>query len=472
MEGSVVDMTALDDFSNADFGDKRLNRRLVTIAKRLAPNPSQSFPKAAESEAALEATYRFFQNDKVTPAAILAPHIAATVERAAAQGLVLVPHDTTELSFSTEREGLGRLNDAGQGLFAHIALAVSAEGMRQPLGILGMLTYTQPQKPKRQKHTERIPPSKRQSYRWTKLVEQVEERFDGHAEAVHLLDSEADAYLLLAHMVSHKRRFVVRLKYDRRVTDQAGNRHALGDVLENLEGIFEREVPLSPRAAPKRTPGSRKRNLPRETRLARLEFTATRVLFHAPHGEQTSTKSIAVHVVHVRELDVPEGMEAVDWRLVTTEPIGSAADVGRIVDFYRTRWVIEELFKALKTGCAIEKRQLESRDALCNALALLLPIACDLLALRILARVDPERPAHTVLSAPVLRVLQMHTRTKLAETATVREAMLAVARFGGHITRNGDPGWMVLGRGYDTVLLLAEGLVLSAGNTAKHMINP
>jgi hypothetical protein len=31
--------------------------------------------------------------------------------------------------------------------------------------------------------------------------------------------------------------------------------------------------------------------------------------------------------------------------------------------------------------------------------------------------------------------------------ATVRDAMLGIAALGGHIKNNGDPGWLVLGRG-------------------------
>jgi hypothetical protein len=30
---------------------------------------------------------------------------------------------------------------------------------------------------------------------------------------------------------------------------------------------------------------------------------------------------------------------------------------------------------------------------------------------------------------------------------TVRDVMLGIAKRGGHITNNGDPGWQVLGRG-------------------------
>jgi len=40
---------------------------------------------------------------------------------------------------------------------------------------------------------------------------------------------------------------------------------------------------------------------------------------------------------------------------------------------------------------------------------------------------------------------------------TVKDAMLAVAGLGGHLRRNGDPGWLVLGRGMHDLLLLELG---------------
>jgi len=35
--------------------------------------------------------------------------------------------------------------------------------------------------------------------------------------------------------------------------------------------------------------------------------------------------------------------------------------------------------------------------------------------------------------------------------------MLAIARLGGHLKRNGEPGWLVLDRGYLKLLDLAQG---------------
>jgi hypothetical protein len=41
--------------------------------------------------------------------------------------------------------------------------------------------------------------------------------------------------------------------------------------------------------------------------------------------------------------------------------------------------------------------------------------------------------------------------------------MLAIAALGGHIKNNGDPGWLVLGRGYEDLLLLERGAALALG---------
>ena len=137
----------------------------------------------------------------------------------------------------------------------------------------------------------------------------------------------------------------------------------------------------------------------------------------------------------------------------------------KIIDCYRGRWRIEEFFKALKTGCAFEKRQLESRQTLLNALALFIPVAWILLRLRTAARSDESIPAGAVLDPEQILVLrkasQVTHKLALPETPSAREAMLAIARFGGHLRSNGDPGWMVLGRGYQDLLMMVVGYRLA-----------
>jgi len=80
------------------------------------------------------------------------------------------------------------------------------------------------------------------------------------------------------------------------------------------------------------------------------------------------------------------------------------------------------------------------------ALGIFIPLAWNLLRLRFLSRAAPDAPAATVLTPTQLAVLRTHPRVELTDEPTVREALLAVAKLGGHIRNNGDPGWLVLGR--------------------------
>ena len=146
---------------------------------------------------------------------------------------------------------------------------------------------------------------------------------------------------------------------------------------------------------------------------------------------------------------------------VPSEHVASRLCFELIVDAYRTRWVIEEYFKALKTGCAFEKRQLESAKTIFNSLAVFLPIAWSLFHLRHLARIDSTKPAEDVLTRLQVRMLQLHPDVGLKEEPTTQDACLAVARLGGHIKQNGPPGWQVLGRGFEKLLQVEQGAQLA-----------
>src|SRR5439155_25812657 len=140
---------------------------------------------------------------------------------------------------------------------------------------------------------------------------------------------------------------------------------------------------------------------------------------------------------------------------VTREPIRTAEQILRVVDYYRCRWPIEEFNKALKTGCRVEARQLVAVTALINAVALLAPIAWSILHLRTLANSVNPPPASTVLAPTQIAVLKAHPKTQNrfddANPPTARDVLYAVAALGGHLKRNGAPGWLTLYRGYKTL---------------------
>jgi len=454
-------MTIADELAGAQFGDERLTHRLIEVVEQMVVAPDASFPAAAADDAALEATYRFFGNQEVTPERILAPHVEATRKRVADAGPSLVIHDTTDFEFKGDRAEMGWLDHRKNGFFGHFALALANDGSRRPLGILGLQTIFRYEPPKDRTHRRLHRHSVgSEEHRWWNLIEHVETLLGSEARPVHVMDREADSYTLLSQLDRRQFRFVIRMAFDRRVLMATGEEGKVGAALGGQPVLLMREVPIAPHTAHGRA-GQRKAHPSRSARIAKLAVSAMRVTLCRPDWAAAQTPAtLDVNVVRVHELDVPEGCEPVEWRLVTNEPIDSEANLEAIIDIYRARWTVEEFFKALKTGCAFEKRQLGSKHALLNALAVFAPIAWRLLLLRSLARQQGDKSATEVLTALQLRLLQRHPKIYLGTAASVREAMLAIAQLGGHIKNNGEPGWIVLGRGYEKLLVLEEGALL------------
>src|SRR6476620_7811718 len=133
----------------------------------MARAPDQSFPHASgDSDAALEATYRFLNNESVSSEALLAAHHASTLGRMRPEAEVLVVHDTTEFRFEGDREGLGRLQQDLQGFMGHFALAVSADGRRRAFGVIGFLSVIRSWEPVTAHWRTRYRDADKESLRW------------------------------------------------------------------------------------------------------------------------------------------------------------------------------------------------------------------------------------------------------------------------------------------------------------------
>jgi hypothetical protein len=163
---------------------------------------------------------------------------------------------------------------------------------------------------------------------------------------------------------------------------------------------------------------------------------------------------LSLWVVHIFEPRPPAGEEAIEWTLLTSEPVTNLEQATAVVDHYRARWVIEEFFKALKTGCSVEKRQLTSYDGLLKVVAVFAPIAWHMLAIRSLARQKRPPPAALLFNNEQLLLLaalldEHRCAVRLPSNPTAKDALLGLASLGGHLPRNGEPGWIVLGRGYE-----------------------
>jgi hypothetical protein len=124
------------EFKTVDLGDERLNKRLKIIAADEGAQPSAPLNQASGDWAATKAAYRFFKNEKVTAAELLAPHQGETQKRMRGQALVLAVQDTTYLNYTSHQatQGLGTIGGQQVGLVMHPTMALTAGGV--PLGLI------------------------------------------------------------------------------------------------------------------------------------------------------------------------------------------------------------------------------------------------------------------------------------------------------------------------------------------------
>src|SRR5438132_11132360 len=188
-------------------GEFRAARLCDRFRKRLAQVGSamgQSIPLVCQDWANTKAAYRFFSNDRVSEADILAGHFQSTRDRTAATGgLVLVLHDTTEFTYQREsseaigvtksinsgRDKAGRLRSHTVcGILMHSSLAVTTAGL--PLGLAAVKFWTRKKFKgtaalKKKINPTRVPIEKKESIRWLENLKQAAAVLGEPARCVH-----------------------------------------------------------------------------------------------------------------------------------------------------------------------------------------------------------------------------------------------------------------------------------------------
>jgi hypothetical protein len=460
------------EIAAAHLGDRRLESRAQSLIRDFSRAPAKSIPNIFRSSASREAAYRFFANESVDPDALLAAHIDQTLRRVASVPVVRVVHDTSEFSFNGDREGLATLKRGMRGFFGHFALAVGGTELREPLGVLARSTFINNEeglqarrkltRNQRDRLWTKTPREQKARHRWEKTALEVAAKLPSGTRAIHVMDQEADDFHVFLALTNANGSFVIRGEGTRLTED----RTTVSSVLESQPHQALRTIRINRRSLK----ASRHIRPVRDERTAELHIRFGPVVLRRPAHlkNEIPVETLVLNVVHVFEPNPPPGEERVEWVLFTTEPVASFEQALEIVDHYRARWIIEEFFKALKTGCSFEKRQLTTFKGLQRLLALLIPIAWQLLRIRYLARQPNPPPAEHVLDEGHLRLLralliQEKCDFRLPAAATATDVSLGIAALGGHIRQNGDPGWAVLGRGLEELLAAARGWI-AAGN--------
>jgi len=434
---------AEEEFGEANLKDARRTARLVELATTFAERPGQSLPEACADGAQLKAAYRFFANEDVEPAALLASHVAATRRRVAAERVVLAVQDTTSLDYTSHpaTTGLGVLNDAKhRGFLVHTTLAMTPE--RVPLGLLAQEVWTRDAAGlgKRATRKQRATAEK-ESRKWLAGLEAVKaaRACCPATRFISVGDREADVFDLFLVDRPPGVDLLVRASWDRRVA-AAPQPHLWAAVEAAPEaGTLTITVP--------RKPG-------RPARIAHLSVRFLPVALRPPrHRGPEHLPTVPVVAVLVREDAPPPDATPIEWLLLTTCPVATADEACEAVARYTCRWDIEVWHKVLKSGCRIEARQLETADRLERCLALYGVIAWRVLYATLLARDAPDLPCSILLDRDEWQALYcvVH-RTPTPPTAppTLRQAVRWIAQLGGFLARasDGEPGPITLWRGF------------------------
>jgi transposase Tn5 family protein/transposase-like protein len=442
---------AAQEMSEAQIRDRRRIKSIIRIVEDLADQPGVTFSTAVGS-AGRQAAHRLFEHPDTSVLRLLAGHIAQTAARCEEYDLVLAIQDTTSVEYNGHKatQGLGPTNDSpnGRGFFAHTVWAQSPEGL--PLGTLHAQMWVREAAEAGSRHQRRQrSPDEKESHKWRTGLEGMEAALPPYQKVLLIQDREGDVYDFLAAPRRANTFLLIRANQPRAVTVSAldGSGTVQRSTLFEAVAAVPAGGTLTVRIG--RRPGQPERE-------ATLTVRWREMAIQSPQRKGVARGEQRVWVVQAREEHPPEGVEAVDWVLISTLPVLTSAQAFQMVGYYSRRWGIERFHFTLKSGCQVEKLQIDDVTSLEHALALYYVVAWRLLQLTHLARLEPEKPAVEVLAAEELAVLSQAERRPVL---TIQEAVRAIAKLGGWTASKTapEPGVKTLWLGVRRLEAMVEG---------------
>jgi hypothetical protein len=456
---ATTDLWAARIAGHASLADERLNTRLAVLLSTLAAKPSDSLPQACGDSSQAQAAYRFFANQRIEPDDLLQPVVDATSDACRGLSTLLAVQDSSSLNFSSlaTTTGLGPLNDSprARGLHMHTTLAVRDDGVT--LGILDQQYWIRPVQGRSAGERRDRPIEDKESYKWLLGVEAAEAAWDSlplkaRPRLIHVMDREGDVHEVLQRISNSPHYAIIRCGQNRSVAgavDKAFAASAAAPVLATVNS----EVPQA----------SHGQATARKPRRVLLSLRRVQLTISPDPRKYPGRQALTWTLIDACEENPAPGCEALHWRLWTNLPIHTLDDVLQAMRYYSWRWRVEDFHLTFKSGCRVEKLELEDAQRLIKAAILYAAVAVRIVALRDWARVDPHTPCTAVLTADEWQPLWLRfSKEKLtAQTAppTIEQVVRWIGRLGGHLGRKRDglPGVRTLWRGFRDLSILATG---------------
>lgn len=423
-------------FENADFGDQRRLKRAILLANQIDSKCEKSGASSLLSgHGELKAASRFLNSKGTNPQSITEGFTNFNCSNITANHVLLV-EDTSELNFAWRNKQIDGLGPTGngkdQGFFIHPAVIVNPE-QKSLLGIAGLkiLTREHGQNTTANDMYRLKDITEKESYKWLEVPQDGAKRISNNIKKTIVADREADIYdLFLAHQqgcLGENCELLIRGSKNRKIV---GENRLLYDEIDSWEikGTHEFEIEA---------------NAKRKKRKATCSVRFGTVGFKIPLSQKSRKgKELikSINVIDIRENNSTDEKDVLHWRLLTTWPVSNIDEAIEKIEWYRCRWLIEELFRVLKSGLKVESVRFDTGKALINWCALRLLMAVKLMYIRTHRNDETKKSATEIFTEIELKVLEACESRLISKNSTIYRpekfttawASLLIAIMGGY----------------------------------------
>jgi len=440
------------------------------LFRKLSSSPGSSIRKIAGSWAEQKAFYRFLNHPKVTEE-ILIKEATTRLQSLAKGRHLLCIQDTSEVNLTAHdnriknKDKLGRLDYAkyALGFKLHPVFVLDAQALT-PLGFsdikLWHRPFDMPQRFERDFRNKSI--EEKESYKWIEGAQKSKSVLQEAQTVTFIQDREGDIYELFCLIPDEKTHLIVRSNFDRSTTEGG----SLTEQLLQQPCIGNHTIEIDADKRKKRT-----------NRTAELEVRFCKITITKP----TSSHMLGIqakkelYVVEAKEINPPHSEPKLYWRLLTTHKVEDYETALLIIEWYRGRWFVEQLFRLLKNkGFQIENIELEDGASIRKICIMMLTAILKIMQMRLAySELEGEgQPIKEVFNEQEIECLEKINQKLQGKTTKqqnhydpnrLKWATWIIAKLGGWkaYSSQGPPGIIVLKRGLERFGFILEGYLLS-----------
>jgi hypothetical protein len=380
------------------FGDSRLAATGVALATAMRQRPTMCLSLLGGSREQTRRFAAFLDNEAVSRHEMLTFAGRLTGERARGRH-VLAPVDSSELNYATHdgrKKGFGTVGSGRDlGVLLHPIIAVDAE-TGGVLGVVGAEVINRG--PERVEDHKKRPADEKESRRWLASAELAGEVLAPAAMITVVEDREGDIYDQFARCPPNVH-LLVRAAQNRALVEGGKLFERCGAWSE----VSRWTITVPPRrgASGSGASGSGASGQDERTAVVAVRFGEA-TLRRPGTADKALAATVRLRVVDAREVDPPAGVkDPIHWCLLTTHAVGTAAEAIQVVGWYRRRWIIEQVFRTLKTdGVNVETSQITTPASLLKLVTVALIVAVQVVQMALGRDGSTGQPLTDAIASP------------------------------------------------------------------------